>query len=302
MNQKQLEYFLAAYETGNIQQAADKLFVSRQGVSKLIRELEKELGSELFQRSAKGIEATDFAKALLPHVRKLLDEYACISGMNSLAGQKKSLVTIYALDHILEYFSADFLRDFRKAHPDVILSFVESTDDTCLDALLMQNADFAITTGPVDNTRFIATPLFYARYCVSMAVKHPLADKQSIGYADLVGQKIISKGRAYRCFRNNMDKYVLLPGLAVDIFAETADANVTLDLVASGEAVSIGYDYTAVMHKRKDVVVRFLDAEVGGQEMYLVALRDTLPTRVGRSFQSFLLKWLPEHGKDKISL
>ena len=44
MNQKQLQYFLMTYETQNIQQAADRLFISRQAVSKTIRELENELG------------------------------------------------------------------------------------------------------------------------------------------------------------------------------------------------------------------------------------------------------------------
>ena len=44
MNQKQMQYFVTVYETQNIQVAADQLFVTRQGVSKVIRLLETELG------------------------------------------------------------------------------------------------------------------------------------------------------------------------------------------------------------------------------------------------------------------
>ena len=44
MNQKQMQYFVTVYETQNIQAAADQLFVTRQGVSKVIRLLETELG------------------------------------------------------------------------------------------------------------------------------------------------------------------------------------------------------------------------------------------------------------------
>ena len=43
MNQKQMEYFLEVYRQGNIQSAADKLYVSRQGVSKMLKSLEEEL-------------------------------------------------------------------------------------------------------------------------------------------------------------------------------------------------------------------------------------------------------------------
>ena len=45
MNQKQMEYFLEVYRQGNIQNAANQLYVSRQGVSKIIKTLEDELGN-----------------------------------------------------------------------------------------------------------------------------------------------------------------------------------------------------------------------------------------------------------------
>lgn len=54
MNQKQLQYFIEVYHSRNIQAAADKLYVSRQGVSKMIRSIEEELGQPLFSRTSRG--------------------------------------------------------------------------------------------------------------------------------------------------------------------------------------------------------------------------------------------------------
>lgn len=300
MNQKQLQYFLDCCETKNMQKTADRLFISRQGVSKMIRDLETELGTPLFHRSQKGLEPTDFAVSLIPHARNLLDEYACITGMNTLAGQKQNVVTLYALDHILEYLSADFLRDFRKAFPGTILSTVESTDTGALDALLAQEADFAITTGPIDNTRFTADPLFYSRFCFRLPADHPLAKKEKLTYQDMAGQKIISKGRAYRCFRTHMDEKILGAGIAVDIFAETSDETIALDLIRKEGVLSIGYDYMDLLHLAPDIAVRPLDAEVTGSELYLVTLKNTLPRKSSRQFRQFLLDWLPAHGKDRV--
>lgn len=49
---------------------------------------------------------------------------------------------------------------------------------------------------------------------VSASIKTiPLAAKQELSYADWDGETIISKGRAYQCFRDNIDRYILLPGL-----------------------------------------------------------------------------------------
>ena len=283
MNQKQLQYFLDCCETKNMQKTADRLFVSRQGVSKMIRDLETELGTPLFHRSQKGLEPTDFAFSLIPHARNLLDEYACITGMNTLAGQKQNVVTLYALDHILEYLSADFLRDFRKAFPHTILSTVESTDTGALNGLLAQEADFAITTGPIDSTRFTAGPLFYSRFCFRMAADHPLARKEKLTYQDLAGQKIISKGRAYRCFRTHMDE------------------TIALDLIRKEGVISIGYDYMDLLHPAPDIAVRPLDASESGSELYLVTLKNTLPRKSARQFRQFLLDWIPAHGKDQIA-
>ena len=160
MQPKQLQYFITAYATKNIQRTAEKLFVSRQGISKTIRELEQELGADLFLRSSKGLEPTDFAEALFPHAKKLLDEYNYITGLNTLAKQKENVITIYALDNIVKYLTAEFFFDFRKLYPNIILSIIESTDEAALNALLARNADFAITTDPLDNTNFTLTPIF----------------------------------------------------------------------------------------------------------------------------------------------
>ena len=193
MQPKQLQYFITAYATKNIQRAAEKLFVSRQGISKTIRELEQELGASLFLRSSKGLEPTDFAEALFPHAKKLLDEYNYITGLNTLAKQKENVITIYALDNIVKYLTAEFFFDFRKLYPNIILSIIESTDEAALNALLARNADFAITTDPLDKTNFTLTPIFYTHYCIALSADHPLAAKDKLSYQDLHNQKIISK-------------------------------------------------------------------------------------------------------------
>lgn len=165
MNKKQLEYFMETYHYRNIQVAADNLYISHQGLSRVIRSLEDELGQALFVRSNRGLEPTDFATTLLPHIQSLLDTYARIEGVQTLAGQEKSVVTVYALDHVLGYLGAEFILRFHEEHPDITLSVVDTTDELALNSLSSCHADFAIVNGPIDNTRFNCEELFYSRYC-----------------------------------------------------------------------------------------------------------------------------------------
>lgn len=129
MNQKQLQYFVTVYQTQNIKTAADTLYVSRQGVSKVIRLLEEELGQPLFIRSIKGVIPTDYATTLLPHAKSLLEEYDAIRSLRTLAAKSQSVVTIYALDHVLAYLGASLIEDFHEAYPSII--FKCSRYDRC---------------------------------------------------------------------------------------------------------------------------------------------------------------------------
>ena len=87
MNEKHFLYFQEVFQTRSIQTAADNLYISRQGVSKVIRAREEELHQTLFERTADGLVPTDFAVNLLPHVQRILAEYREISGLHTLTGQ-----------------------------------------------------------------------------------------------------------------------------------------------------------------------------------------------------------------------
>ena len=221
--------------------------------------------------------------------------------MSTLASQSKSVVTIYALDHIMAYLGAEFLWDFHQACPDIILSTVDTTDDAALKGVLEKQCNFAIVTGEADQNRFAAESLFFSRYCARLHRQHPLAGKENIAYADLEGVRIVSKGRAYQCFRHNIDKYILLPGLQVDLVAETADEMLITDLILRHQAINLGYDYAAVLNLHPDIVVKPLGTgDDLGQNVYLVWDKTTVLTKASQKFRDFLLAWLPKNGKDKV--
>ncbi len=293
MNEKQLSYFLEVYRCRNIQAAADKLYLTHQGLSRIIRSLEDELGQPLFLRSNRGLEPTDFAMTLVPHVQRLLDDYATIQGIHTLTSQAKSVVTIYALDHLLGYLGSKFVTDFHAEHPDITLSVLDTTDETALESLSAGKSDFAFVSGPIDNTRFIAEPLFFARYCFRMHKDHPLAQKASLRPEDFCGQKLIGRGRAYHCFRTNIDRLLLEAGIDVDVPFESSDEELIMELVEKNFAIAATYDFSAVSHCGQNTVIRYLDDEGMGQYIYLVEKANTLPTKAGRAFKRYLSERIP---------
>ena len=257
LNRKQLEYFIEAYRCRNIQVAANHLYISHQGLSRVIRSLEDELGETLFVRSNRGLEPTDYATALVPHVQILLDTYTRIDGLQTLAGQQKAVITVYTLDHMMSYLGTEFLLGFYERYPDITLSTVDTSDNRALDVLLGGKADFAIVNGPIDHTRFQSEALFFSRYC-------------------------------FRIHRDN-------PALRLDIPLELSDEELLMDLVEHNVAIAGTYEFSALNHCGPNTVIRYLDAPVSGQMIYLVERLNALPTRAGRCFKSYLLDWVKTH-------
>lgn len=289
MNQKQLAYFLAVYKEGSIQAAADQLYITRQGVSRALRQLEDELAQPLFVRTKNGIEPTEFARSILPHVRQLLSEYDCIAGTKTLAAQQRFVVTVYALDHVAAHLGADFFTSFATEYPDITLSFIESTDQGASEALAHGRGEFAITTAPFDTALFSAQTLFRSCYCLRLYKDHPLAQKDHITAADLDGETIAGKGRAYQCFREKIDHYFLAQGLDVHILLETSDETILAELAAKHQAIILEHDYTANLVPHPDTILRpFSIGGEDGVDIVLLTRRDQLPTQSGRRFQQFL--------------
>lgn len=125
---------------------------------------------------------------------------------------------------------------------------------------------------------------------------HPLAKLPALTYDDLDGQTIISKGRAYDCFRHNIDKYFLAPGRKIHILAETADESIIRTLLLHNKVINkvinIGYDYADPLYPHPDIVSRTLKEEISGQMIYLVSNPQVRKTKAACLFRDYLLEWM----------
>ena len=79
MNTKELECFLAVCEEKSIHKAADRMFISVQGMSRIIKKLESEIGAEILHRTPQGVRLTGEGEILARHAGSIIDN---ISNMN----------------------------------------------------------------------------------------------------------------------------------------------------------------------------------------------------------------------------
>src|SRR4051794_3845274 len=145
MELRQLEYLVAVVEEGGFTRAAERVHVSQSGVSAQVRQLERELGQVLLDRTTRRVALTPAGAAVLPHARAAL---AAVAGARQAADDLGGLVTGQvavgmvtgcALPGLFEALAA-----FTRAHPGVRLSLTEGASDEMTRDVRAGDLDLAV--------------------------------------------------------------------------------------------------------------------------------------------------------------
>ncbi|MCI3929076.1 LysR family transcriptional regulator [Streptomyces sp. AN091965] len=154
MELRQLRYFLTVVEEANFTRAAARLHVAQPGVSAQVRQLERELGQRLLDRSGRTVTVTEAGAAVLPYARAAL---AAVEGMRQTAdeftGLLRGRVTIGVVSGSATgvFGVAELLADFHDDHPHVEIALTEDTSERMLAALRAGELDIALV-GPTADT------------------------------------------------------------------------------------------------------------------------------------------------------
>jgi DNA-binding transcriptional LysR family regulator len=145
MDIKQLRYFFAFSQELNFRKAAEKLFLSRQALSKAIHELEKEIGEHLFTENNKKLELTPCGKYLLANSISVIDSFNELEqSMQNWAGKNKIHVQVAIGLGSLNTLPTRLLDDFMRDHPEISLSLEECSDRMVREKVILQQVNLGI--------------------------------------------------------------------------------------------------------------------------------------------------------------
>jgi DNA-binding transcriptional LysR family regulator len=217
MEMHQIRYFLKAGETLNFTRAAELCNVSVPSLSRAIRQLEAELGGQLFRRERHLTHLTDLGRLMLEHfsvmsraadaAKREASDYARLAGSRLKFGIFASI----GADVLTGYLAA-----LRKRAPELELHIWEAHCEELEGALLGGEIDIALTSSPEVDARIHMTPLFREAFYISFAPGHRFGRMNAVPLRELGGEDYVK--RLHCEFPSNLAKLgVAKPYDAVNI-------------------------------------------------------------------------------------
>ena len=197
MTLKQLKYLVGIVDSGlNITSAADRLFTSQPGISKQLKQLEAELGMQLFTRKGKSLAAiTPAGRDVILRARKILREVENIASLASdLTAEQEGTLLIATTHTQARYVLPEVIRAFRQRYPNVDLELHQGTSEQIAELISTNKVDFAIASGSKELFPHLTLFPIYDWYRIVVVPKqHPLArQKKRIDLETLAGYPLVT--------------------------------------------------------------------------------------------------------------
>src|ERR1019366_480908 len=183
MELRHFRYFVAVAEEENVSRAALKLHVSQPGLSRQIRDLEDEMGFQLFERSAKSLRLTEAGKIFLNEARAvLLHADDAVKKARAVSGGTTGEINVGYAPSLTVQILPSALRAFQEQFPNVRVALHDLSTEEMLAQLGEKKLQVALTVKPPAKLLRGLNFAELARYemCVAVAPKHPLAKLKSI--------------------------------------------------------------------------------------------------------------------------
>ena len=242
MNLRQLRYIQeVAKRDYNISNAAEHLHTSQPGISKQIRQLEQELGVDIFVRNGKHLtDRTPAGAQILTVADRILADVENIRRAASEFRQvDRGALTLATTHTQARYALPDTIQRFKAKYPRVALHIHQGSPPQIAEWAAKGEADFAIATEAMEHfSELIMLPCYHWNRCVLVPPGHPLAKAKKLTLKEVAAYPIVTYTFGFTG-RSVLDQAFRAQGLTPDVVLTAVDADVIKAYVRLGLGIGI---------------------------------------------------------------
>jgi DNA-binding transcriptional LysR family regulator len=254
---RQLKYFIRVAELEHFGKAAEELHVVQPALSRQVKQLEEELGVELFERLPRGVRLTAAGRVLLERARALMSDLERLASATRLAGLGKTgFVRVGFADGAT--YSGDvpaIIRDFRKRRPQVELELIPASSLLQAQLLAQNSIDVGFVYWlPADKDAVGHHDISHEKIVLAVAESNPLSKRKSLRLQELEDIPFIWFKRSNApMFYDLIAACCNQGGLTLNIVQEAFTESTMLSLVAAD--IGVTFITEAARRRKPDNVV-----------------------------------------------
>ena len=296
MEMHQVRYFLAVARVLNFTRAADECNVTQPSLTRAIKQLEAELGGDLFRRERPAAQLTELGQRMRP---LLMQCYEAATGARELASSFKSGevgALRVALTHSVDLsLLIPHLDQIKRSFNRMEFRFLRGNSREVAEFLKKGEAELGIAAEISEEWERLDTwPLFTESFQFVVNRKHPLAARDKIDFKDIHAEQLLSRNYCEHATRVNTS--LREHGFDVDRSHEVASERDLIELLEADIGIAVVPDTASIPSTLKRTAVEGLDARrtvslygVAGRERTAVASAVMRLLR-GADWQQFLAR------------
>lgn len=260
MRIEQLEYLDAVVRAGSLSRASEELHISQSGLSETIRNLERELGTELLTRGKRGAVLNDTGREAMPRVRAILEAVGELRETTDRRrdGRRRKL-RLGTVNAATASLLTPSIGEFRSTHPEVDVEVIGSQPHEVQQALLDGRLDLGLLTmlvGDAIPDGLEYEQIFEGEVLVCLPPTHPLADQDAVTVDELRASPMVAMRPGYLMHRLTSS---IMGGDPPGLQFHADSAEMAKFMVAEGLGPALLPDFCVVgdpLHRRAGIVCR----------------------------------------------
>lgn len=245
MNIKDLNTFITVAENKNLTRASKLLYMTPQGVSKIIKNLESESDCELFLRTGNGMELSECGQHFFEYAKKADSEYHKMrQELLRIKQKERGVVDLLSAFGILRLITPECLRDFKEKYPEIEFHYRECPDKQIERWFQAGEGNVAFSLAPCDEALYDVLELesFQVKLLVNKA--HPLSRKSSVIIEDLKDEPLYIESSEFKIHDLIVGK-CQEAGFKPNIIFETSGFSLCHKMVRENKGISVTVDFVS---------------------------------------------------------
>lgn len=240
MDIQHIKYFLEIVKCESFSKAAERLYVTQPILSRCVKNMEKELGVSLINRSTKAFALTDAGEALFTYGSKLIEEHQDIyRHIQDIKDSKVGELHISSPGVLMDMYFPKLVTQYRKEYPGIRISINERGSRATEKDILEGKSDIGLVMLPLENPEYLNIfPVKSDEVCVIVRREHPFAQREYIHIKQLEDVEIITHNQDNNLYHTLL-KMCRAEGFLPNISYQSMMPNFIFDVITYGDCVGV---------------------------------------------------------------